>query len=339
MALNRGNFVRNVSTVGTTPIEARLAQASAYAENAPGVPRSGVVWGAAANLVVPNGATMSFDISPFEVVISRAANEGVYVLTMTGATNLATTAAPGSGSRYDLVYVKQNDPDKGDANNAPVLGVVQGTSSTGTPTKPYGSVPAGGFVIAEARIFSGTTFASGGTNTMAQVFAWTTTRGGQIPVRDTTDRATITAPAVGQEVLRLDPANGPLVERWTGTAWINTLPVALVPLGSWTAISGDGAPKIWSPDGNTVHLTGAMIYNGGTGTICNIPTPYLPTSSTSPYKFIGTVLCSNGSGSVVGGPLIELHLLNGQLVIGYQTASVPTGSRIPMHGTYIIRDA
>lgn len=215
MTANRGPGVAVNAGVGTTTLEHRLQLAGQYAENAPGVPRSGVLNQGTA-LLVTGKATMAYDIGPAALVISRTAAEGVYTPTLTGTTTVTTTAAPASNSRWDLVYVKQNDTAKGDADNLPVVGVVQGASGA-SPTKPYGSVPAGGYVLAEAQIFSGTTGTSGGSNTIAQVWRYTASRGAPITVRNTTERAEITQPGIGQSVLRLDFSSQ--IETWDGSIW------------------------------------------------------------------------------------------------------------------------
>jgi hypothetical protein len=219
MAVNRGLFVRATGTapnkVGTTPIESRLALAGMVAENSPGVPRTGVLAQAGAPAVVTaSSGGMTYGVTPCEVVISRSAGEGVYILSVSGTTNVATDPAPGTAgqSRWDIIYVKQNDTDKGDANNRPVLDVVKGTAAT-SPTKP--AVPTGAVALAEARIYQGTTAASGGSNTITQVHSWTAMRGAPIPVKNLADRQTITGPATGQAVIRLDC--DAWVQRYTGT--------------------------------------------------------------------------------------------------------------------------
>jgi hypothetical protein len=216
MTVNRGPGVAPIAGVGTTTVEHRLQLAGLYAENAPGVPRSGVLAQAADQLVVGR-SDMSYDVGPAALVISRTAAEGVYTPTLTGTTNVPTGAAPGTNSRWDLIYVKQNDQAKGDADNAPVIGVQQGAAAA-SPTKPAGSLPAGAYVIAEARIFALTTGTSGGSNTIAQVWRHTAARGGTIPIRNTTELAEITTPHQGMTISRLDLPGRPVFE-WDGTRW------------------------------------------------------------------------------------------------------------------------
>lgn len=208
MTVNRGMFVRALGAVGTTPIEARLALAGMLAHNAPGVPRSGLLDQSTA-LPVTGTGSMTYSIAPLTAVINRAANEGVYVVTLTGTTTVPTLAAPSSGSRYDLVYVKQNDPDKGDVIdgtttplNTAVVGVVQGDAST-SPVRPTSKLPAGAYVLAEALIGANSASTSAASVSIAQLWRYTTSAGGAIPVRSTAERDEITA-AEGVRVRRLD---------------------------------------------------------------------------------------------------------------------------------------
>lgn len=217
MTVNRGPGVAPIAGVGTTTLEHRLQLAGLYAENAPGVPRSGALAQATDQLVVGR-LDMSYDVGPVPLVISRTAGEGVYTPTLTGTTNVPTDAAPATNSRWDLIYVKQNDQAKGDADNAAVIGVQKGLAGA-TPTKPTADLPAGAYVLAEARIFATTTGTSGGSNTITQVWRHTAARGAPITIRNATERAEITTPAQGQIIDRRDLGSQ---ERWNGTSWTTT---------------------------------------------------------------------------------------------------------------------
>ncbi|UDL14626.1 minor tail protein [Arthrobacter phage KeAlii] len=214
MTANRGLFIRNVGSVGTTPIEGRLALAGLVFENSPGNPRSGLL-DQRATTVVSGTANMSYDVAPCTPVISRAAGEGVYVFTLTGTSNVPTTAAPATGSRYDLIYVKQNDVDKGDPDNNAIVSVLQGTAAA-SPTKPYASLPDGAYVLAEALVQSGATATNTASVTITQVWKYTVLRGTPLPVRNKAERDEITG-ARGMEIIRLD------TDDWTqthdGTGW------------------------------------------------------------------------------------------------------------------------
>ncbi|WP_160665318.1 hypothetical protein [Pseudarthrobacter sp. ATCC 49987] len=211
MTANRGVGVPVTGTspnfIGTTATEHRLQLAGQYAENAPGVPRSGVL--AQGDPVLVKGRSdWSYDIGPAQLVISRSTSEGVYTPTLTGTTNIATSAAPGSGSRWDLIYVLQRDPGKSDADNVATVGVVQGTSGS-SPSKPTASLPAGAYVLAEAQVFSGSTGTSGSPNSISQVWRYTAARGGIITIRSAAELAEITTPHPGMTVCRLDLPGAP----------------------------------------------------------------------------------------------------------------------------------
>lgn len=236
MTVNRGPGVAKNGSVGVTTLEHRLQLAGQYAENAPGVPRSGVL-AQATSVLVAARSDMSYDIGPFQAVISRTASEGVYTPTLTGTTNVPTADAPATNSRWDLIYVKQNDVAKGDADNLAVVGVVNGTPAA-SPAKPTGSLPAGAMVLAEARIFALTTATNGGSNTVSQVWRHTATRGGDIPVRNTTERAEITQPAPGQGVLRLDVG---ALEIWSGSKWLTTVSSGINYTPFWSGVTDFGA--------------------------------------------------------------------------------------------------
>lgn len=220
MTANRGVGVPVTGTapnqVGTTATDHRLQMAGQYAENAPGVPRSGVLF-QADPLLVKGRADMSYDIGPCQLVISRTASEGVYTPTLTGTTNIGTNAAPASGSRWDLVYVLQRDPAKTDADNLATVGVVQGVAGS-SPQKPTASLPAGAYVLAEAQIFSGTTGTSAAPNTIAQVWRHTVARGAPIPIRNTTEQSEV-APGKGTRIQRLDLPSLPIYSG-DGAAWV-----------------------------------------------------------------------------------------------------------------------
>lgn len=219
MTANRGLFVRNNANVGTTPIEGRLVLAALVAEASAGVPRQGLLDQKTPNVVTGTTATspMSYTIGPCTPVLNRATNEGAYVFTLTSNTTVTTTAAPGTGSRWDLIYVKQNDLDKGDSANTAIVGVVNGTASA-SPTKPYASVPAGAYVLAEAEVKAGATSTSHANVTISQVFRYTALRGAPIPVRDQAERDEITLKSPGLTVARLDRLGA--TERWNGTKWL-----------------------------------------------------------------------------------------------------------------------
>jgi hypothetical protein len=218
MSVSRATNVKQTGTagayVGTTAAEARRALGARFVENSIGTPRSGILDPAYTNIVVGTG-NMSYDVMPCQAIINRAANEGVYDVTFTGITNIATGAAPASGlSRYDLIWVRQNDPDKGDASNLPELGVTQGTAAA-SPSRP--ALPNGAMQLAEARVYSGTTGTLSSPNTITQSWKYTTMKGGTLNVRSAAERAELLSPHIGMRVRRLDKDQW--VQEFDGTSW------------------------------------------------------------------------------------------------------------------------
>lgn len=214
MAVSRGLWVPLDGATGTVPVEARLADAGLFAENAPGVPRSGLL--GAPSIIVTGTGTMNYSVNPCKPVCARTVGEGVYRWSIDGATTVPTTDAPGSNSRIDIIWTKQNDQTKGDANNLAVLGCSQGVASP-TPSPPV--IPEGAVELARATVgalITGTSQAS-----ITQTYAHTALRGTPIPVRNVTERGTITNAPQGTKVLRLDTASQD-IEEWVTGAWRNT---------------------------------------------------------------------------------------------------------------------
>lgn len=218
MAVNRGLYVPIDGTVGTTEVEARLALGSMFESNG-NTPRSGLLLPSTPNIVTGTATTgtMTYAIAPCSPVVARSTDEGVYQFTITGNTTVTTTAAPVSGSRIDLIWVRQNDKSKGDPNNLAVVGVTQGAASS-TPVAP--ALPAGALALAQATITSATVATN--TASIVQTWRYTALRGDPIPVRSKGERAEITTPRLGQRVIRLDVNLGvtqQAVEWWNGTGW------------------------------------------------------------------------------------------------------------------------
>lgn len=181
MAVRRGLHVRKDAVAGTSPEDARLAQAGLVT----GAGDLAVVPGVLSGCVVSGTAGWTYSIGAGHYVTTRGASDGAVFGTVDGATVAPPTGtvavAPATGSRYDLIWVMQRDVDEGDADSQAVTGVTSGTAS-GSPSKPYGSVPAGALVLAEARVYAGAPQTSDALVTITQVAAPVAARGGVVPV-------------------------------------------------------------------------------------------------------------------------------------------------------------
>lgn len=218
MALTRG-FIRNAAT---TPLDARLADMAKMTCNADGSPRPGVLSQSGANLLTAL-ATMHVAVAAAEFVTTKGKADGVAIFTNDGTVNVPIAAAPASNSRITVIWVKHEDNTTGDAASLPIFGTTDGASAA-SPTKP--AIPTGALELGTLRVYSGTTAANGGANTLTNTFDMTASRGDSVPFRTKALLDAWTTPAgVGQtaEVVA-DTAALKGAYRWNGTAWRRTGP-------------------------------------------------------------------------------------------------------------------
>lgn len=214
MTAQRGTYVTpTAGGVGTTAQQARLSQAGLLTRDGDLGIRPGVLSG----LTVTGTAGWYYNVSAGHAATTRGATDGAALPTVDGVTATPTVAAaPASGSRFDLVWIRQNDLDAGDADNDAVLGVTQGDAS-GSPARPYGLVPADALVLYEAELHAGAANTADPLVTITDVRTFTTTRGAPIPVTSLAQRNAL--PAIpGLEAKRMDLAGCP-VERYDGASW------------------------------------------------------------------------------------------------------------------------
>jgi len=196
MTLTR-SFIRNAVT---TPLDARIMNMGGVVCNADGSPRVGVL-GDANIAIVTALATMNVAIAAAEFVTSKGRADGIALFGNDGTVNVAITAAPVSNSRIDVIWVKHNDDTTGDANALPVFGVTAGTAAA-IPTKP--AIPTGALELATLRVYSGTTAANGGSNTLVNTYQMTAARGGVVPFRTKADLDLWTTATLGQTAYAID---------------------------------------------------------------------------------------------------------------------------------------
>lgn len=150
MAGNRGLYILpDGSSNGTTPINARLAQAGLIADD--GVSalsiRQGVFYDGQGNVVSGNTDTgpMTYSVRAcqFVLYLLGVASSGAVTAINDALLKVSTTAAPGSNSRIDVIWVRQHAvaSDGGpDTDNILQIGVTQGTAAA-SPTVP--AIPTG----------------------------------------------------------------------------------------------------------------------------------------------------------------------------------------------------
>jgi len=173
--------------------DVRLALAGLIVRDSSGNPRTGIFFRNTTALVTST-ATMNSSVAAFEGVVSRS-GQGVILLANNGATNVLHDAAPVANSRYDTIYVKQNDSvsPNADANDLPVFGILKGSPLV-SPTLPtYATakaaldaapgIGAGAEPLTAVLIPSTATSMQSAGVVYTQLHQYTATTGGVVPFR------------------------------------------------------------------------------------------------------------------------------------------------------------
>jgi hypothetical protein len=184
-------------TVGVVSDEDhRLAMAGLIAPQTSSLAvRTGVMLGpGTASIITGTSATgtMTVNVAAHHWVTSRAAGDGVYLGAKESSTTVNIAAAPGSNSRIDLVYSKQNDSASTispDASTGELYGVVTGTAAA-SPTKP--ALPLGAIEVGTVTVAAGATNTLGAGVTISNTSALTVARGAPVPVRSQAERDALT---------------------------------------------------------------------------------------------------------------------------------------------------
>lgn len=170
-----------------TPTMHKLAQSgliakspAAFNQTRPGLFYNGVTD------IVTGTANMSYNVAGFTAALSRGASAGTVLLANDGTVNVATTAAPGSNSRIDIVYVWQREFSLDGTDSNPVIGVAQGTAAA-SPVAPSLAAFPGALELGRIVVPAGVTATTTGT-TITQTAPFTTTDGGIVSFRSNTER-------------------------------------------------------------------------------------------------------------------------------------------------------
>jgi hypothetical protein len=219
--------------------------------------RTGVMWGPGSSSVITGTSatgTMTVNVGVHHWVSSRAAADGIYLGAKEASSTLNIAAAPGSNSRIDVVYAKQNDAGSTispDGSTSELYGVVTGTAAA-SPTKP--AIPLGAVEIGTVTVAAGATSTAGAGVTINNTAALTVARGADIPVRNQAERDALTTfPFL--TVKRLDTGN--IEARNVGnTAWVTIYTPTVAAPPSWTTMP-------LTANWNTYTETGRYVSNVG----------------------------------------------------------------------------
>ncbi|RBY82689.1 hypothetical protein [Blastococcus sp. TF02A-26] len=224
--------------------------------------RTGVLHGPGSTALITGtaktGPKMSVLIGVHHSVGSRGVANGPYLgPTLDAALEVDVDLAPATGSRIDVVYERQRDTTSGvptpDAATGPEYGVLKGSSSTGTPTKPDLSTIVGATELGTVTVAAGATSTNGSNVTIANTARQTVARGARVPVRNQAERDALTA-FPGLEVYRLDNGQVQLCTAAGPPAVWKTTYDPAAPFGQLPSIrvfransAGYNSPSIWYP--------------------------------------------------------------------------------------------
>lgn len=279
MGLVRGLFVRKDATRGTTPVEARKALAGLFTPAGAFGARPGVLSG----LTVTGTAGWTYALAAGHHVTSRGVSDGVVLAANDGAATVATTAAPGTGGRIDLIWVKHSDVDAGDPTADNVFGVTAGVVS-GSPAVP--ALPVGAMELAQAKVMAGATSTSHANVTITNTAQRTGLRGGIIEVPDAAARVALGNPPAGNGYYVHEYSTN-ILWRNIGTAWEQIYPLVLpvIPDTGWITPALGGGWVNFGAGFQTVRyrrLDGRVYIEGtiksGTAGVFTLPIGFRPTN-------------------------------------------------------------
>lgn len=214
MTVSRGLGTYGDGAGVVTPTDHKLAHLGLVAKTGAGTNaiRPGLFFDGVSNIVTGT-ANMSYNVAPFTAVSSRGPGLGAVFFANDGVVNVATTAAPGSNSRIDVVYVWQREFALDGGSTAPVIGVVQGTPAA-SPTVPSLSAFPGALELARITVPAGVTATNSGT-TITQTAPFTSAAGAPFPVRNVAALPASSVP--GTRVRTIDTG---VTFEWSGSAWV-----------------------------------------------------------------------------------------------------------------------
>lgn len=264
-----------------------------------------------------SGGTMTASATAMTIAIAAAVwripdptnTAGVY-LSPADAYTFTLAAGPASGSRIDLLWVKQDNYENGDADSRVTYGITAGTAAS-SPVAP--TLPAG--VMQLARVTVGQGISNAAACTVVQSY------GGQAQLTPGVTATSVAALPAGIYVGQRGTAGG-VEYRWNGT--------------TWRAQTGDGTPyygdtssadqsstltTLFRRIGNDVVTARININVGANGAavggwVATAPAGFFPAQDT-------TVVVAIWSGPAwVGTAHLQLSATDGRLYLKYASTAV-----------------
>lgn len=278
-----------------TPLDHKLSLAGEVVKIGLNTIRTGLFWGGTAT-IVSGTAGMSYSVAAYECAMQRSAAAGATFGGNDGTLSVATTAAPGSNSRIDIIYHWPREYSLDGVDSNPVIGVIQGTAAA-VPTAPSLAAFPGAIELGRATVGAGITATTSATITQTAVF--TAMAGGVIPFRTSTERDAATV---------LESQLGWLIDTdrfqvYTGAAWVNVSGRQVVTSGTFTAATA------LAIDGLTGYTSYEVTINIPTASTSNelvsgqLRVGGVADATASAYDLIERFLASNGTTSTADGAL------------------------------------
>ncbi|WGD38467.1 hypothetical protein [Lysinibacter sp. HNR] len=312
--------------------------------SAAGVIRPGLLHARAPSLVVGT-STMTYSVGTFTAAFARLS--GATVLRQAGTVSRATTTAPTSNARLDVIYAI---PPSSDAPQTPEVVVVQGAvAPVASLVKP--AIPAGAIELAVAQVSAGATSTQGTGVVITQTAPYTATAGGVVIVRTATELAAWT-PADGAEAYCLEDQVKYLRigGTWAGGGTLMILSSAEFKAG-WTILSSAAA---WSLQGRGMGSTpwrsglvapwsGLYDLSGGFKVVTEIPIIFgvkLNSTAATPDDFVASTQPAPSSGTALGSFARKIRLRAGDVLTPgiYTTATNGPYGIIPGQPTWLSLD-
>jgi hypothetical protein len=286
-----------------------MAQLGLIVKTAANTIRPGLFWDGSAT-IVSGKANMSYDVRAFTAVLSRGATSGAVLLSNDAVYNVSqdvdgvALTAPGSNSRYDVVFVWQREFAIDGTDSDPVIGVIRGTAAASPAVPSLDDFP-GAIELARILVPAGVTATNSGT-TITQTAPFTATAGGVVPFRTTTERDA--DPYIeGQLGWLIDTGR---LQSYSGVGWSDTSPVQVIAAGTLAAASS------FNVDG----MTGFREYE----LVLDLPTASTPNA-------IVAVLRASGSADPSPSGNYDRQRMSGVASTSDASASLAQASWNPIH--------
>lgn len=188
MAATKGLGTTGNGAGVVTSLDHKLAQAGLLVKTGAGtnLVRPGLFFDGVTNIVTGT-AGMSYNVAAFTCATTRGGAAGAVLLTNDGTVNVVTTAAPGSNSRIDIVYIWPREFLLDGTDSNPVIGVKQGIAAA-SPVAPTLTEFPGAIELARITVAAGATATNGAGVTITQTAPFTAPAGGVVAFRNAVER-------------------------------------------------------------------------------------------------------------------------------------------------------